>query len=346
MAAAKPTVLDLTREELVAAAAEHRLARPAAERLFKALHREGATTFEGAKGLEERFSIDPLVPVTQRTSADGSTDKVLFRLPDGELIETVMMRYEEDEHRHRRRTVCVSTQAGCAMGCTFCATGQQGFRRHLSAGEIVAQVVWMARIARREDAEVTNVVYMGMGEPFANYDRTMKSIAILNDGRGLHIGSRHITVSTVGLVPEIIRFARKPLATHLAVSLHAPDDATRAAILPINRRYPLAELLDACRSYIEETGRRVFFEYVLMAGSNDSPGQAHALGTLLGGMNCHVNLIPVNPTDDGPYGRPSEAQSAGFQVILREHGVPSTVRTEKGIDIAAGCGQLRARAIS
>lgn len=341
----RPTVLDLTRDELVEAAAEHGLKRPAAERVFRTVHREGATAIEDARGLEGRFSVDPLETVVHRTSADGSTDKALFRLPDGELIETVLMRYDADGHRRSRRTVCVSTQAGCAMGCTFCATGQQGFRRNLSAGEIVAQAVWAARIARAEKSELTNAVFMGMGEPFANYDRTLKAIAILCDGRGLHLGSRRITVSTVGLVPEILRFAREPLATHLAVSLHAPDDATRAAILPVNRRYPVAELLEACRQYAEITGRRVFYEYVLMAGKNDAPEQARALGELLAGTACHVNLIPVNPTDAGPFARPADARSDAFQEILRGYGVPSTVRMEKGIDIAAGCGQLRARAM-
>jgi len=340
-----PTLLDLTRAELVAAAAEHGVSKSAAEGLFREMHREGATGFGKVRGLEGRYVIDPLAVVTRRTSADGSTDKLLYRLGDGELIETVLMRYEADAHRRRRRTVCVSTQAGCAMGCTFCATGQQGFRRHLEAGEIVAQVVAMARIARAEEAQVTNVVFMGMGEPFANYDRTMKAIAILNDGRGLQIGSRHITVSTVGLVPEILRFAREPLATHLAVSLHAADDVTRAAILPVNRRYPLAELLDACRQYSAQTGRKVFYEYVLLAGTNDSLDQARRLGELLAGTDGHVNLIPVNPTAEGPWRRPPAAASDAFQAILREHGVPSTVRVEKGIDIAAGCGQLRARAL-
>jgi 23S rRNA (adenine2503-C2)-methyltransferase len=332
-----PTILDLDRAEFLVAAARHGAARPAAIRLFQLLHREGAIAFTGIQGLAAEFSIDPLTPARRTTSADGSTDKTLFRLTDGELIETVLMRYEPDAHRRRRRTVCVSTQAGCAYGCTFCATGQQGFRRQLGVGEIVAQVVAMARAAA-----ITNVVFMGMGEPFANYDRTMKAVRILNDGRGQNIGPRHITISTVGLVPEILRFADEPLPMNLAVSLHAPDDGTRSRLLPINRRYPLRELLDACRTYIAKTKRRVFFEYVLMAGGNDDLDQAHALGALLKGMFCHVNLIPVNPTGEGPYGRPAESRSEAFQAALATHGVPSTMRAEKGIDIAAGCGQLRA----
>ena len=335
-----PCILDLDRAELVAAAARHGAARPAAERLFRSLHRDGALTFAGVERLADDYSIDPLTPVRRTRSDDGSTEKALFGLPDGEQIETVMMRYDPDSHRRSRRTVCVSTQAGCAFGCTFCATGQQGFRRQLTVGEIVGQVVAMARSSR---AKVTNVVFMGMGEPFANYDRTMKAIRILNDGRGLHIGPRHFTVSTVGLVPEILRFANEPLPMNLAVSLHAPDDATRARLLPVNHRYPLRDLLAACRTYIAKTKRRIFFEYVLMAGANDDPGQAEALGVLLNGLFCHVNLIPVNPTGAGPHARPPASLSDVFQAALARHGVPSTVRSEKGVAIAAGCGQLRAR---
>jgi 23S rRNA (adenine2503-C2)-methyltransferase len=363
-----PSLLDLSRAEFDALVAEMGEPRFRAAQVWRAVYHEGRESFDDmtalAKGLRaklaSRFSIDSIKPALKVRSKDGSTDKVLFRLQDGELIETVLMRYEADGHRKSRRTVCVSTQAGCALGCTFCATGQQGFTRQLSAGEIVGQVLYMARIAAKEDrAEIesgaigpseaqgiTNVVFMGMGEPFANYDRTMAAIRTINDPQGLNVGARHITVSTVGLVPQIIKFADEPFQVNLAVSLHAPDDATRSETMPINKRYPLATLLDACRRYVETTDRRVFFEYVLLSGQNDSPSHANKLGLLLRGLLCHVNLIPVNPTSAGPYQRPSRERSDEFQLVLTSYGVPSTVRMEKGIDINAGCGQLRARALA
>lgn len=363
----KPSILNLGRKEMLALVAE--LGEPPyrAEQLWRSIYHECKTSFADmtnlAKGfrasLEERFSIDPFTPALHLHSRDGSTDKALFRMADGEMIETVLMRYEPDAHRKRRRTACVSTQAGCALGCTFCATGQQGFRRQLTTGEIVGQVLYVARIAQAEDnaliasraiaqgevSGITNVVFMGMGEPFANYDNTMKAIRVLNDGQGMNIGARHITVSTVGLVPQILKFADEPFQVNLAVSLHAPDDETRSVTMPINRRYPVATLIDACRRYVEKTDRRVFFEYVLLAGQNDSAAQAHKLGALLRGMLCHVNLIPVNPTEKGSYRRPVQARSLEFQTVLLTYGVPSTVRIEKGIDISAGCGQLRARVL-
>jgi 23S rRNA (adenine2503-C2)-methyltransferase len=191
---------------------------------------------------------------------------------------------------------------------------------------------------------VTNLVFMGMGEPLANYENTMAAIRVINDEQGVHIGARHITVSTVGLIPQILRLADEDLQLNLAVSLHAPDDETRSETMPINKRYPVKELVDACRKYVEKTNRRIFIEYVLLEGQNDSVEHAEKLGALLEGLLCHVNLIPVNPTTDGPYRRPDQAARKAFQLKLGEHGVPSTMRMEKGIDINAGCGQLRARA--
>ena len=364
----KPSILDLSRSELEREVVESfGQSRYRAKQIWQALHRECIGEFDAVttlpKGLRselaERFEVDPLTKVMHLSSADGSTDKALFRLPDGELIETVLMRYEADRHRKARKTVCVSTQAGCALGCTFCATGQQGFRRQLSVGEIVAQIIFMQRIALAEDrAEVevgrrdlgsvqgvTNVVFMGMGEPLANYENTMSAIRAINDANGLAVGARHITVSTVGLAPQIERLAGENIQINLAVSLHAPDDETRSETMPINRRYPLAVLLDACRRYVELTDRRIFFEYVLLKEQNDTVGHARKLGKLLSGMLCHVNLIPVNPTSDGPYQRTSRDDAELFQIELRRFGVPSTVRIEKGIDIDAGCGQLRARVV-
>ncbi len=310
--------------------------------------------------LEQHYTVDCFETAVEERSKDGSTDKALLRLRDGELIETVLMRYEADDHRKRRKTVCISTQAGCALGCTFCATGQQGFRRQLSVGEIVAQVMRMERIARAEDnAEiavnersrgerqgVTNVVFMGMGEPLANYDNTLAAVRVLNHDQGLHIGARHITVSTVGLPDQIVRLGSEDVQINLAVSLHAPDNATRSQTMPINKRHPIEEVIEACRDYVAATNRKIFFEYVLLDGQNDSVDHADRLGRLLRGMLCHVNLIPVNPTTEGPYPRPGRAASKAFQEKLTTHGVASTVRMEKGIDINAGCGQLRARALT
>jgi len=365
--AAHGAILDLSKAELEAVVAE--LGEPPfrARQLWSALYRslspsfDDMTTLAGSlrEKLREKFAIDALQTALHDISKDRSTDKLLFRLRDGELIETVLMRYAADGHRKHRKTVCVSTQAGCALGCTFCATGQQGFRRQLTAGEIVAQVMHVERLARAEDeAEiaagtrsrgerqgVTNVVFMGMGEPLANYDNTMAAIRVLNDEQGLHIGARHITVSTVGLSPQIRQLAGEDLQINLAVSLHAPDNHTRSQTMPINARYPIEDVLEACREYIRHTKRRIFFEYVLLSGQNDSVAQAAALGRRLQGMLCHVNLIPVNPTGEGPYPRPRRETAAEFQAALTRHGVPSTVRMEKGIDINAGCGQLRARAL-
>lgn len=362
----KPIILDFSRSELERDVVDSfGQSRFRAKQIWQAIHRECIADFEQIttlpkplrQELASRYIADPLETVMHLTSADGSTDKALFRLPDGELIETVLMRYAADGHRKARKTVCVSTQAGCALGCTFCATGQQGFRRQLTTGEIVAQIIFMQRIAMSEDrAEVkhgrrdlgsiqgvTNVVFMGMGEPLANYDNTMSAIRSINDANGLAVGARHITLSTVGLVPQILRLAEEGIQINLAVSLHAPDDATRSETMPINRRYPISVLLDACRRYVEKTDRRIFFEYVLLKGQNDGIEQARKLGYLLAGMLCHVNLIPVNPTSEGPYQRTSRDDAELFQIELRRFGVPSTVRIEKGIDIDAGCGQLRAR---
>ncbi|MDA1257844.1 MAG: 23S rRNA (adenine(2503)-C(2))-methyltransferase RlmN [Chloroflexi bacterium] len=363
-----PSILDLAEDDLIYEVSK--LGQPAfrARQLWRALYHDGAPSFADMttlskylrSDLEKRFTIAPFEPVMELRSSDGSTDKVLFRLPDGELIETVLMRYGLDGHRRARRTVCISTQAGCALGCTFCATGQQGFRRQLGPGEIVAQVLHMRRVIRSENAElvagggakkdevpeITNVVFMGMGEPLANYGNTMQSISVMNHAQGMNIGARHLTVSTVGLVPEIRKLAREPYQLNLAVSLHAPDDDSRSRTMPINKRYPIARLMHACRDYIELTNRRIFFEYVLLKHENDTPEHARKLAALLDGMMCHVNLIPVNPTENGPYERPEDKRTAVFREILRHAGIANTVRQEKGIDINAGCGQLRARALA
>ncbi len=329
-----------------------------AEQILREVYKRFALDFQAMstlpvnlrERLENQFSINPLEEVITLESRDGSTKKSLFRLPDGELIETVQMHYSADSHRRERMTVCISTQAGCAFGCTFCATGQQKFTRHLEPAEIVAQVLFVQRrsagqksITSNTSHIVTNVVFMGMGEPLHNYDNTMTAIRIMNHSSGMGIGARRITVSTVGLVPQIKQLADEGLQVNLAVSLHAADDETRSETMPVNKKWPLAELMAACRTYCDKTGRRIFFEYVLLKDQNDSREQARRLGKMLQPLICHVNLIPVNPTAQGPYNRTDRTGAEAFQSELARFGVPSTQRMEKGIDIQAGCGQLRSR---
>jgi 23S rRNA (adenine2503-C2)-methyltransferase len=310
--------------------------------------------------LRERLAaetrIGALELVRLQTADEGLTRKALFRLPSGDVVESVLMVYPD------RATVCVSTQAGCAMGCVFCATGRLGLLQNLSPGQIVEQVIWAARELRGLRAEgressrsssarsdsvlspqsssLTNVVFMGMGEPFANYDRWWQSVERLHDPQGFNLGARSLTVSTVGLVPGIRRLAGAALPINLAISLHAPDDALRSEMMPINRRYPISALLDATRDYIAQTRRRVSFEYVLLQGKNDHPEQAIALAELLQGMLCHVNLIPWNPVPGTPLGRSDRARVLRFQQELVDRGIACTVRVERGMAIAAACGQL------
>jgi 23S rRNA (adenine2503-C2)-methyltransferase len=304
--------------------------------------------------LAAQFTFGSLTRVAELHSTDGGTRKWLFTLPDGRQIEAVLMQYE------RRRTACISTQAGCAMGCVFCATGQMGFERHLSAGEIVEQVLWIERELRREAGKppngdrrgeakrdgtslLTNVVVMGMGEPFHNYDATMQAIDRLGDPQGFHFGARRVTISTVGLVPMIDRFTQERRQVNLAVSLHAATDDVRGRLLPVNKRYPLKTVIAACRRYVETTHRRLTFEWALIEGKNDTPEQARALGQLLAPLRplVHVNAIPLNPTHDYAGAASSRERATAFQAVLKDAGIPCTIRLRRGIDIQAGCGQLR-----
>jgi 23S rRNA (adenine2503-C2)-methyltransferase len=306
--------------------------------------------------LAEEARIGPMIVRSELHSKDDRTRKILLELSDGKLIESVLMLYPPLGESSTRATVCVSSQAGCAFGCTFCATGQMGFDRHLTAGEIVAQVLYFARQLRAAPwtamglpgsqpiDRITNIVLMGMGEPLHNYDNVLQALRILNSPEGFHLGARHITVSTVGLVPAIRKLSQEPLQVNLAISLHAPTDELRGRTMPINRKYPLQELLAACKDYIAATGRQVTFEYVLIAGVNDTSTHAHQLGQLLVPLKqfAHVNCIPVNATD-ASY-RPSGPEAIRtFRDILWEHGVSNSVRAERGDDIAAACGQLRTR---
>lgn len=287
--------------------------------------------------LQSALPMGTLEPVRTVTADDGETIKTLYRTRDGELLETVLMLYPE------RATVCVSCQVGCAVGCSFCATGLMGLSRNLSAGEIVAQVVGATREARERGRTLTNIVMMGMGEPLQNYVETMKFIRIVHDPDGLNLGARRITVSTSGIVPRIEALSLEDLPVNLAVSLHAPEDEQRSSLVPINRRYPIAMLMETIDRYIERTGRRVSFEYALMRGINDSDDTARKLADLLRGRLCHVNIIPLNPVDVLPYERPDPAGIERFASILRDAGIPTTVRYSRGLDIDAACGQLRAK---
>ncbi|MFH1002610.1 MAG: 23S rRNA (adenine(2503)-C(2))-methyltransferase RlmN [Chloroflexota bacterium] len=284
---------------------------------------------------------------------DG-TIKAIFSLSDGRTVEAALMSYPAGNGR-ARYTVCVSTQVGCVIGCPFCATGQQGFERNLSPGEIIDQVLYFARRLREPDepaediadgSNITNLVFMGMGEPLANYPALWAAVETLNSPQGFGLGARHITISTAGLVPGIERLGREKLQVGLAISLHAGENRLRNRLVPLNRRYPLEVLLAACREYVARTGRRPSFEYVLFAGINDSLSQARFLADLLRGLNCHVNLIPANRTAGGDF-RPSRRQDVlAFQAELERQHIPSTIRQKRGLEIDAGCGQLRSRLMS
>ena len=273
-------------------------------------------------------------PVEVQTSADGSTSKALLRLSDGELIETVLIRSKP------RDTVCLSSQAGCAMGCVFCATGLQGLRRQLTAGEIMRQAILARSWARDEGRELTHVVFMGMGEPLANYDNVSEAIVRLTDPDGFAMSPRRITVSTVGIPQNIRRLASDHPHVNLAVSLHAPDPALRRELVPVAGA-SVDEILDAVRDHNRQTSGRVTFEYVLLRGVNDSRGHARRLAGRIRGLRAHINLIPLNPSPGVVGERPSRRATLGFQQTLQESGVPTTIRVEQGRDISAACGQLR-----
>ena len=294
--------------------------------------------------LAEEIATDELTTCSEIQSSDSYTRKYLLGLADGCRVETVLM------HFRGRATACVSSQVGCAMGCVFCATAQMGLVRQLTAGEIVQQVVHANRVLLEQAGQngavsekrptLRNVVLMGMGEPLHNYDAVMKAISILCEPAGLALAPRHITLSTVGVIPSIIRLADERQLVNLAVSLHAATQEERAKLVPPARAWPLDKLLDACRYYAEKMKRRIFFEWALIEGQNDSPEQAATLGTLLRGLPSHVNLIPLNPIDNFD-GIPTSGDSAKrFQAILAQHDIPSTIRQRRGIDIDAGCGQL------
>ena len=346
-----PHLLNLSFDELEAQIAAWDEPRYRAWQIARWAARDGATSFEDMTNvpaplrarLAAAFEISPPAVLATRAADDGSTTKVLLDLGNGEAIESVRMDYDPEDldatersSDRSRTTVCVSTQAGCAMGCIFCATGQQGFTRNLTPAEIVAQVLHFSRERR-----VSNVVFMGMGEPLANYDAMMRAIRWLVDKRGLDMRQRGITVSTVGLIRPIERLAEEGLQIGLTISLHAPDDELRRHLIPTAGGVTIDALIAAGTRYHEITGRRVTFAYALLEGVNDRPEQARALAARIRGLPVHVNLVPYNPTAGDDLRRPSRDRVRRFRIALLEQGINATVRIERGTEIAAACGQLR-----
>ena len=329
---------DLTRQELEAVLSDQPAYR--VEQVWRGLHVESRRPAEMTNlplALRTRLQeeLNPSLDlVLESKSGDGRTVKWLWALDDGAEVETVLMHYPD------RATVCVSSQAGCAMRCSFCATGQAGFSRNLSAGEMVEQVVAARRAA--SPSRVSNVVFMGMGEPMANYDNVWAAIRRIHDDLG--ISARHLTLSTVGIIPGIRRVSGEDLPVNLAVSLHAANDGLRNQLVPINRRYPLSSLIEACRQYVTAKGRRLSFEWAMISGVNDRSSDADELASLAQPLGAHVNLIPLNPTP-GYRVRGSDAGTVRrFRGWLEEGGVNATIRRNRGTDIDAACGQLAARA--
>ena len=351
-------ILDLTPVQL--AAFIKLLGEPAssAGRLLKGIYRECAA-FEDMTCLSPalrqklaRYAIlGALEPLDERVSADGQTRKVLFRLEDGQTIESTLM-FSRNSAGRERRTACVSSQVGCPVGCHFCATGRQGFERNLSPGEIIQQILFFTRRFRGEAPEpgkggsrgwLTNVVFMGMGEPLANYANVRQAIAMLNSPKGMGLGFHQVTLSTSGLVPQICQLAGEDLQFQLAVSLHAANDELRDRLVPVNRKYPLEQLISACKEYAAKTGRKIFIEYALFDGINDSISDADALARLLDGLACSINLIPGNSTESKDFQPSSRETALAFQKRLIDGGIRTMLRVSRGADIEAGCGQLRSR---
>ncbi len=342
------SLLRLSPSELEQALTALGAPRYRADQVLQAVYRRGLDSLDAITQLpgelragmrKAGLTLEVASTLREVASDDGETTKALLALPGGSTVETVLMQYPQ-AGRHPRSTVCVSTQAGCAMGCVFCATGQMGFERNIPAEDVVAQVLHFQRLLAPRGEHVTNVVFMGMGEPLANYDETIRAVRLLTDPRAFALAQRAVTVSTVGIPRAIDRLAAEDLQVGLAISLHAPDDALRRRLVPTARPNSVRELLEAGRRYFRATGRRVSIEYALIDGVNDGPEQAQALGKLLRGAGVHVNLIPLNPTA-GPFAAPSRRGVREFRRILTEAGVNATVRVEKGAEIAAACGQLR-----
>ena len=317
-----------------------------AVQILEWLYRKKVTSFDemtnlsklAIQTLKDNFIIEGLNLKTKYVSNDG-TIKFLFELKDGNLIETVLMRHNYGN------SVCVTSQVGCNMGCSFCASGELGKVRNLTLAEMALQVLYVDNYLNKEDQRVSNIVVMGIGEPFDNYETLLKFLTIVNYPKGLEIGARHITVSTCGIVPKIYEFADFPLQINLAVSLHAPTNELRSRMMKINKVYHIEELIEALKYYLDKTNRRITFEYILIKGVNDRDQDALDLIKLVKNINSYVNLIPYNEVITNPYKATSHARCEEFFEILRKHGVNATLRMEHGNDVSAACGQLRAQAI-
>lgn len=342
----KPFIYDYTMEELQEWAVSQGEPAFRGSQIFDWLYVKRVDSFEQMSNLskalrqklDDSFSFVLLKEIAKYESSDG-TVKFLFGLHDDHGIETVVMKHNYGN------SICVTTQVGCRVGCTFCASTLGGLKRNLTAGEIVAQVVQAQRILDERGERVSSIVIMGTGEPFENYDATMNFLRIMIHEKGLNIGQRHITVSTSGIVPSIYKFADEGTQINLAISIHAPNDALRSKLMPVNRRYPFSDVIESLNYYIAKTGRRITFEYALINGVNDRPEHAKELADVIKGMSMssHVNLIPVNHVPERKYVRTSRNDIFNFQRVLTDAGINVTIRREQGHDIAAACGQLRAK---
>jgi 23S rRNA (adenine2503-C2)-methyltransferase len=339
----KRNIKDLSYEELEAYILDNKLPKFRAGQVFEWIYKDAAY-FEDMTNLpksliellERDFYIGRAYIAAMQHSKEDNTRKYLIGFQDGNAVECVLMEYSYG------RTICISTQIGCRMACEFCASTVGGLVRHLTCGEMLEQVM---AVSRDVGERIGNIVLMGTGEPFDNYEQVIKFIRLVNHSKGLNVGQRHITLSTSGLVPKIYDFADEKLQCTLAISLHAADDETRSSIMPINRKYGIEKLMDACRYYINMTNKRVTFEYALIKDVNDSTKDAHKLGTLLKGMLCHVNLIPVNNVEGKTYVKSSKERINAFKSALEGFGIETTVRRELGSGIDAACGQLRQKHI-
>ncbi len=310
-----------------------------AEQIFNWIYVEKVKSFDDMtnlslelrKKLKQNYTMCNFEILNKQESSDG-TKKYLFDVLDGNAIETVLMQY------HHGKTICVSSQIGCKMGCKFCASTGIPFIRGLTAGEIVEQIL---AVEQDIGEHISNIVFMGIGEPFDNYDNVMRAIRIINNQKGLNIGARHISISTSGLVPKIYDFANEDLQCTLSISLHATSNAKRSAMMPVNKLYSIEELIEACKYYIAKTNKRISFEYALAKDNNDNLEDAKALVNLLKGMLCHVNLIPINKIENGKFTKSSNDNIIKFRDYLNDHGIVATIRRELGSDIDAACGQLR-----
>ena len=315
-----------------------------AEQIFNWIYKERVASFDEMTNLsidlrnklKENFDMHNFNIITKQESKDG-TKKYLFDVLDNNAIESVLMQYKYG------KTICVSTQIGCKMGCKFCASTGVKFARNLEAGEIVEQLL---AIERDENIKISNLVFMGIGEPLDNYDNVMKAIKILNNQKGINMGARHISISTSGLVPKIYELADKNIQCTLSISLHSSTDEKRSEMMPVNRIYNIAELIKACKYYIDKTNRRISFEYALAKDNNDNLEDAENLAKLLKGMLCHVNLIPINKIENGKYSKSTNENIIKFRDYLNSRGIVATIRRELGSDIDAACGQLRKKEVS